>query len=349
LISPFVAALLWLGLTALPPPAAADDNQKVLEAFAAHLDSLPASDSVAAAKAAFAKLRDSQQDQSLAINAALMALDPAYQTAVTAADSGNPQAIAALGEFVTAADPFLAADAAFVQSRALLAGEQFEQAVPRLESLTQKQSEYSTQVDVALYFLGLAQAKMLRNADAIETLGRFLQTYPEAPERLRVSAWQQIQNLSGIEEGQLTDVHQRMDFSRRKLTLEETGQMTQDQQTRIVDLLAKLIRDQEKKECSSSNSKKNCENPGQSQAQQAKKPDDPQQSQSQTGGVSANPNGVAQRVYSDGPASPWSRLRDRSRDPAYSALKDQLPAKYRDIVERYTEKAQGETPSDGTQ
>jgi len=56
---------------------------------------------------------------------------------------------------------------------------------------------------------------------------------------------------------------------------------------------------------------------------------------------------VAQRVYNDGPASPWSKLRDRSRDPAYSAIKDQLPAKYREIVERYTEKAQGSQPGTG--
>ena len=44
----------------------------------------------------------------------------------------------------------------------------------------------------------------------------------------------------------------------------------------------------------------------------------------------------------DSPASPWSRLRDRSRDPANNAVKEKLPARYRDIVERYTEAANGE-------
>ena len=46
--------------------------------------------------------------------------------------------------------------------------------------------------------------------------------------------------------------------------------------------------------------------------------------------------------YDDSPASPWSRLRDRSRDPANNAVKEKLPARYRDIVERYMEAANGE-------
>jgi hypothetical protein len=51
---------------------------------------------------------------------------------------------------------------------------------------------------------------------------------------------------------------------------------------------------------------------------------------------------VVQKSYDDSPASPWSRLRDRSRDPANNALKEKLPARYRDIVEKYTEKANGD-------
>ena len=326
----------------------ANDVVKVLASFAEHLQALPTSDSLTQARATFEKLRSSDDERTLAINGALLILNPDYREAVAAADSDDiAQAVKKLSPFIQSNDPFVAADAAFIQSRMLVNAEQFEQAVPLLEQLTGPQADFSTNTDTALYFLGVAQAKMLRNADAITTFRSFLQSYPNAPERLQVSAWQQIEDLSAIEAGRLADVHQRMDFSRRKLTLEQTGEPTQDQQTRIVDILAKLIRDQEKKECSSSNSKKNCQNPSQSQAKQPQKPDSPQQSKSQTGGFSNNPNGVAQRVYSDGPASPWSKLRDRSRDPAYSALKDQLPAKYREIVERYTEKAQGETPNDG--
>jgi len=51
---------------------------------------------------------------------------------------------------------------------------------------------------------------------------------------------------------------------------------------------------------------------------------------------------VVRKSYDDSPASPWSRLRDRSRDPANNAVKEKLPARYRDIVEKYIEAANGE-------
>ena len=47
------------------------------------------------------------------------------------------------------------------------------------------------------------------------------------------------------------------------------------------------------------------------------------------------------KTYEDVPASPWGKLRDRSRDPANNAIKEKLPAPYRGIVEKYMEKANG--------
>ncbi len=137
------------------------------------------------------------------------------------------------------------------------------------------------------------------------------------------------------------DVYQRMDFSRRRLSQIMPGEDTQKQQEKIVNMLAKLIKEQEKKEASSSS--KDQKNTKQEQQQQQQASKDKQQSKSQTGGQSNNPNGeVVEKSYDDGPASPWSRLRDRSRDPANNAIKDKLPARYRDIVERYYEAANGD-------
>ncbi len=324
------------------------DVTKLLKSFQERLDAFPGSaESREAAKARLAAVLAAGEDPSFAITETLMAWSPDYGAAIALADEGKMQdAEQALQPFLQSDEPFVAADATYVLARTLVAAEDFERAAPLLEQLTGDRAPFTLNAGIARYYLGLTQARMLRNADAIESFSMFLQQYPQAPERLRVSAWQQIQELSSIVQGELNDVHQRMDFSRRKLTLEDSGDSTQDQQSRIVDLLAKLIREQEKRECSSS-SQKNSKNQGQQQAkQEAKRPDEPQQSQSQTGGVSNNPNGVATRTFSDGPASPWSRLRDRSRDPAYSAIKDQLPAKYREIVERYTEKAQADGSGD---
>ena len=75
--------------------------------------------------------------------------------------------------------------------------------------------------------------------------------------------------------------------------------------------------------------------------QQAK--NKPQQKKSQSGkNAKASDGKAVVKTYEDTPASPWSRLRDRSRDPANNAIKEKLPAKYRDIVEKYMEKANGD-------
>ncbi len=111
-------------------------------------------------------------------------------------------------------------------------------------------------------------------------------------------------------------------------------------------MLTKLIKEAEKKECSGSC--KNCNKPGQNKPSAGKKPQQAnnkpsQQKKSQSGKNAKAANGKAVvKTYEDVPASPWSRLRDRSRDPANNAIKEKLPAKYRDIVEKYMEKANGE-------
>ena len=102
--------------------------------------------------------------------------------------------------------------------------------------------------------------------------------------------------------------------------------------------------EQEKKEVSNSksNSKNTKQQQQQEQQQQQQQASKPKPNKSQKGGSSSNANGkVVQKSYDGSPASPWSRLRDRSRDPANNAIKEKLPARYRDIVERYYEAANG--------
>ena len=149
-----------------------------------------------------------------------------------------------------------------------------------------------------------------------------------------VSAWRQVQQLQSIKAGQLDDVYQRMDYSRRRLQLLETDEATQDQQNKIVKMLTKLIKEAEKKECSNCKGGK-CDKPGGKPGQQQAQ-SKPGQSKSSKGGSSSNANGKAVvKEFENLPTSPWSRLRERSRDPANNAIKEKLPARYREVVERY--------------
>ena len=217
--------------------------------------------------------------------------------------------------------------------------EEFEEAIPILQRLTGELADFTVHSGSAQYFIGVAKAGMLKNEEAIESFVEFLQYNPDAPERLRVSAWRQVQHLQSIMEGELDDISQRMDFSRRRLTLEESNDVTQVEQEKIIKMLDKLIEEAEKKEAQSSC--KNCQSQSakqqQQQQQQAQKPS---QSKSNKGGTSSNPNGkFVEKAFDNGPQSPWSQLRDRARDPANTAARENLPARYRDIIERYFEEA----------
>ncbi|MEM9409675.1 MAG: tetratricopeptide repeat protein [Planctomycetota bacterium] len=342
------SSLTFIGLFALMisfgSVAVGDEASTVLSAFRDHVKDLRS-------------LSDEQRQEidlildeadelavSDAVTDSLLMIHTEYEAAIDAADADDlQQSIDLLGPLTESKDSFLAADASFYLARTLMNGEKFEAALPLLTRLIGPFSEFSAHVDRARFYKGVAQAGLLDYQNAIASLTEFVELHPNAPERLRVAAWRQIQQLKAIKKGQMADVYQRMDYSRRKLALIEPGEDTQDEQNKIVSMLAKLIKDQEKKEASSkSKDSKNDQKKQQQQPQQQQANQNQKSSKSNQGGTSNNPNGqVVRKAYNDGPASPWSRLRDRSRDPANNAIKDKLPARYRDIVERYYEAANG--------
>ncbi len=322
----------------------AADQATVLTSLREHLGSLEYGTDVDRSAAIKLIDRAEADEAAVAVTEALATVFPRYADAIQAADRDESKnAIKQLAPLAEIDDRFLAADASFYLARIQMNDEQFESALPLLERLTGELADSSVHQAVAQYFIGVAQAGLLQNDAATKSLTSFLQNHPTAPERLRVSAWRKVEELQAIEQGKLDDVYQRMDFSRRRLEQIETGAATQEQQEKIVNLLGKLIKEAEKKECSSSC--KNCKKSSKQSKpknQQAKKKPQKKPSQSKTPGSSSNPNGkVVDKSYDDAPASPWSRLRDRSRDPANNAVKDKLPAKYRDIVEKYYEAANG--------
>lgn len=316
-------------------------NSHVVDSFLQHLESLDhlGDSEKKQAIQVVQELRDAPRD---AITEGLLLAYPDYQAAVESSDNDEiEKAIELLSPLSESADQYLAADASFYLARSLMNSERFESALPRLQALTGKFADFTVHQGSSQYFIGVAQAGMLQNKEAIHSLLQFLQAYGDAPERLRVSAWRQVQELQAIEAGKLSDVHHHMDYSRRRLELIETGEATQQEQDEIVKMLGRLIKEQEKKECNSScknNTKKSAQNKPKQNPGQKPKPN-----KSEQGGTSANPNGkVVKKTYDDSPADPWSRLRDRSRDPANNAIKEKLPARYRDIVEKYYEAANGQ-------
>ncbi len=317
-------------------------GEDVVQDFITHVNSLSSvSDDVKKqVRETVQQLQQDEYSRIEAITVGLALIYPEYQQAITAAQNDDvEQAIQKLSEHVDASDAFLAADSSFYLARTLMNRERHEDALPILERLSNEMADYTLHAGPSMYFTGVAQANLLENQRAIKSLARFLEDFPESPERLRVAAWRQLQMIQSIEEGGMEDILQRMDYSRRRLAIEQTDEVTQVEQDKVVSMLAKLIREMEKKECSSCNSQKNSENQSESQNEGQGQSDS--QGKSDQGGSSNNPNGVVRRTFDDGPASPWSRLRQRSRDAANSAIKQKLPARYRNVVEKYYEVTSG--------
>jgi tetratricopeptide (TPR) repeat protein len=333
-------------LSPVGPASARDGIEEVVKRFASHLESLSGVDETLR-KEINEVLSVANDDYSVAeaITSSLARIYPDYEKAIMGMSADDPLPSLEMLETLSGSeDPFLAADASFLLARLLMNDERHEQALVHLERLLEKLSAYTVHSGPSCYFAGMALASMLDNQGAISALKQFLEGYPDAPERLRVSAWRQLQELSAIEEGQLSDVLQRMEYSRRRLQIGETDKPTQTEQDRIVKMLQTMIEEEEKKECSSCNSQSNSEQKQEAQGEGEGEGDSP--GKSDKGGSSNNPNGTAKRNYQDGPASPWSILRERTRDAANNAIKQRLPVRYRNVVERYYESISGNEKGD---
>ena len=336
-----VVMICLSGMVVAGEPIADDD---VVKDFVAHVESMKSIDDDLKKEivALVAEIRADEYSRMEAITAGLSRIYPEYESALTATQGDQMNdAISGLASYVDSDNPFLAADASFFLARTLMNQQRYEEALPYLEKLASDLGNFSLHAGPAIYFAGVAQRNLLENQRAIKSFTRFLENHEDAPERLRVAAWRQVQMIQAIQEGAMDDVLQRMDYSRRRLEISNTNKTTQEQQEKIVGMLAKLITEQEKKECSSCNSKKNSEKQKESEAKGKGKGEGEGEGKSNSGGTSNNPNGVVRRTYDDGPASPWSQLRDRTRDAANNAVKEKLPARYRPVVEEYYDKTSG--------
>jgi len=283
------------------------------------------------------ELRDDEYNRPLAIMEGLREVYAEFRSALEAmgGEDLNP-AINALNKLTKSEDPFLATESSFYLAQAYSFVERYEDAIPILKKIIDAEEANTVQTGDATFLLGVSQSRTLNRKDAIATLTRFIDENPNAPERLRIGAWRQREQLKMLEEGTMADVYDRMDFSRRRLMQEASGKQTQEQQDKIIAMLAKLIKQAEEKEC-------NCSGSGSGEGQKdGKEGEGEGQGKSGKGGGSKNQDGKVVRTYNRGPQSPWSKLRDRQRDPAYSAIKEKFPARYQKLVEQYYESFQND-------
>lgn len=297
------------------------------------------SEQVQKATEIFSALRADVDGKPIAITEALRELYPDYKDALTTLGEENlDDAITKLGKLRDASDPYLAADAAYFLARAYLLDERFEDALPLLEDATGKYADKTARGGESLFLRGVAYGQLIQRKEAMDCLKNFLEQYPDAPERMRVGAFRQLEALKLYEDGTLTDVQFRMEFSRRKLSLEDSGQTTREQQKKIIDILAKLIKEAEEKECNckGGGKPKPGSKPGKgSEGESQAKGEGQGQQGTSGGGGKGTDSDTVKRLHRGGPQSPWSHLRDRDRDPVFNAIKEKYPARYQQLIEQY--------------
>ncbi|HUE74616.1 MAG TPA: hypothetical protein VMP01_27360 [Pirellulaceae bacterium] len=336
----FAAVVISVVAAGAVANAAESLTDKVLDDFVAAVkeNKEAKTDAITKAVEIVTALRAEPDARAVAITEGLRELYPEFRDALGVLGEENlDAAITALGKLRDAADPYLAAEASYYLARAYLLQERFEDALPILEDAGKKWAGKTTRDGEALFLRGVAYGQLLAHQEATECLTKFLSDYPDAPERMRVGAFRQLEVLKLYQEGTLTDVQLRMDYSRRKLSLADTGQTTREQQDKIIDILAKLIKEAEEREC-------NCKGGGKGSKQGQKQGEGSEsegqgQGQSQGGSQGGNSKGTdtdtVKRLHRGGPQSPWSHLRDRDRDPVYSAIKEKYPARYQQLIEQY--------------
>jgi tetratricopeptide (TPR) repeat protein len=286
----------------------------------------------------FSALRADADGKPIAITEALRELYPDFKDALTTLGEENIQdAITKLGKLRDAKDPFLAADAAYFLARALLLDERFEDALPLLEDATGKYADKTARGGESLFLRGVAFGQLIQRKEAMDCLKKFLDQYPDAPERMRVGAFRQLEALKLYEDGTLTDVQFRMEFSRRKLSLQDSGDATKEQQKKIIDILAKLIKEAEEKECNckGGGKPKPGSKPGKGSEGESQAKGEGQQQGKSGGGSKGIDSDTVKRLHRGGPTSPWSHLRDKDRDPVFNAIKEKYPARYQQLIEQY--------------
>jgi len=338
-----IAAAVLAAAPALAAVRTVEQETKIVDGFIAAVQGNKelAADQAQKAVDAAAALKTEEEGRPIAITEGLREIYPAFKEALKSLSEENLTAAATtLNDLAKASDPYLAADASYFQARVLLLQERYEDALPLLDAIETKFADKSMRGGESLFLKGVAQSQMLKRKDAINSLERYLSENPNAPERMKIGAWRQLEQLKLIEDGTLSDVFAKMEYSRRRLALEDSGKPTQDEQKKIVTILERLIKEAEDKECNCKGSGKGKPKPGEGQGKPGEgegegKPGEGKQGGTKGGGSKGTDGAETERLTRKGPTSEWSNLRDKDREAIFNALKQKFPGRYKELIEQY--------------
>jgi hypothetical protein len=256
-----------------------------------------------------------------AVDWLLRAVFPDYGTALAEVEGDDPRGVLDLTAVLARAQqPHLVAHARSALGRAFLAADDPEAAVEIFTDYLRQSRGLTPSDGDVVFFYGSALARIPEREAAAGVLREYLELFPEAPERYRVSAAQLVAELEG-KINPLHDIADTMGGVERRIRKTDTGADTQQRQEDVIARLQKIIEEVEEQE-------------KQGGGGGGGNPTSPRQQSNLTPG--ATQVGNLNRVKNVGDR--WNVLKDRERKAIEGEAEVKLSGRYRKLVEDYYRK-----------
>lgn len=231
-------------------------------------------------------------------------------------------------------DSYLSANASVFAIKSLVEVSRLEEARKLLEEFLSDPTAvdlYTSYAAEMAYVRGYLALQTIHYDEAAVLLQEMLARYPEAGQRLRVSARQILAELRRREPERIADVADLMVYAGRRLGHEDTAELVQEQQQRAIDLLEQLIEEAEQQEQGGGGG-----GGGSSGSNGGKRsPQSPMQDSMLPGGSGAGVHLRSERRAR--PGEEWGSMPPAEREKILQSLRMSFPSRYRQLVEQYYE------------
>lgn len=320
--------------------AAAAKAREKIDAFVAHVRSDPAAKDAAKKVIADAwQGRRTEEDPRGFLEEALAVVSPGYRKALDAmGEQKYADAEKLLVPLTASPDPYIAIHSAAVLARALIEQDKIDDAIKLLDAWRDRDEDvarYSFQGPEMDFMRAYGLLKTLKYERAAAALDRFMQDYPDAPDRLRLTARQILQELQQREPQGLGDIADLMGYAGRQLRLGLSDQPVVEAQDQSVELLTRLIKKSEEDEQQGQGGGGGRSGgKGRSGAARGTQPPNAPAERSTLPDGRAE-NGPTHHSPTARPGEMWGQMPARQREQILQSLRKNFPERYRELVEQY--------------
>lgn len=248
----------------------------------------------------------------------LRAAVPAYDAAVKLQEDVDPSAPLALAKVLAASrSPLLNAHVRYHLAEIFLEADDPERAMDVLHDYLELNINHSPLDGEAAYYYAQSLAEIPYPDLAIPRFRAFLQWFPNASERFRAAAHQQLLLLTRQRESRLHDLADRMKKTRRDLQKKKTNEPIQIEQEKYVEELQELIEMYEQME---------------KQAGGAPSGNGPSMNPATTDGLPGGDGSVGDLKNRPTLADRWGDMKDRDREKIEAEVQNGLPPQYRKML-----------------